>query len=182
MYNEQPDFDLNFNTNKPQPGNLAEPRRHAASGHGHIPEAELREAAARLKRSKDQWATAMEYAEQHVPSTDDHALMATIQHDIAVSLLARVGMQTGFHLKVYYGWEMMDEDTVVTVGEQGWVTQSAVTIDSHSVGLVMAPSTNFEKTGQAQSPLSVISYSKIWKAEINWNYRIPDPRIKTARS
>ena len=176
MDNEQPDFNLDFNTSKPRPHNLAKPRRHAASSHGHIPEAELRDATARLRTSGDQWATAMEYAATHVPSNGDPALTATIQHAIAVSLLARIAMQTGKHLMVYYGWEMMDENTVVTIAAQGWVLQSAVTIDGHDTGLSMAPSTNFEKPPSAgRDPVSVISYSKIWKAEINWDYTIPDP-------
>jgi len=180
-YFDEEDIDLDFNTGKPDPDDICEPRRHSASAHGHIPEPELKDATARLKASDDQWLTALEYAAQHMPPCHDAHLEATIQHDIAVSLMARVAMQTGKHLKVYHGWEAMDETTVVTIADQGWVTQSAVSIDGHDVGLAMAPSTNFEKPPSGgRDPISVISYSKVWKAEINWDYTIPESWLKAA--
>ena len=139
---------------------------HLGQRNGDIPKEVVTAAKAALKDSDDQWGTAMELASQHVGQSDPH-LTRAIVHDIAVSIMARICMETRRKLRVYHGWELLDESSVVTAAHEGFVYSNGLVVDDYSLGVLIAPESSLEPG--SNDPWVVVRYNKIWRAEINWD-------------
>ena len=118
-------------------------RMHLGQRNGDIPpevENAMREA---LTESGDQWSTALELASTHVGESDPH-LAKSIVHDIALATMARICMTTRRKLRLWHGWEVLDETTCVTVAHEGFVYANGVIVDDDSVGVLIAPESSLD--------------------------------------
>lgn len=141
------------------------PRRHRATGNGHVPRHELLALQEDLRGSDDQWATCLEVAARHVGPGHDSALATAITREIAISMVTRLAMESGYRLRVLHGWDLVDDRTAMTIGEVGFVTMTGVDIDGTDVGLVMLSEEALE-TDPWSGPVRVISHRRIFRAEI----------------
>jgi hypothetical protein len=120
-----------------------------------------------LENTDDHWAATMALAEaQFGGGNEDAALTASMAHHVAVSMLASLSMQLNKRLQVFYGWEMMDESSVITVGDEGFVALHGVLLDdSRDAGLVLITEKHLDEP--ETFPPTVLRYCSIYKAQIN---------------
>lgn len=120
-----------------------------------------------LEYTDDHWAATMALAEAQFGSeSNDPALTASMAHHVAVSMLASLSMQLNKRLQVFYGWEMMDESSVITVGDEGFVALHGVLLDdSRDAGLVLITEKHLDEP--ETYPPTVLRYCSIYKARIN---------------
>ena len=120
-----------------------------------------------LEHTDDHWAATMALAEAQFGSeSNDPALTTSMAHHVAVSMLASLSMQLNKRLQVFYGWEMMDESSVITVGDEGFVALHGVLLDdSRDAGLVLITEKHLDEP--ETFPPTVLRYCSIWKARIN---------------
>jgi len=137
------------------------PRHHMARGREDVPQNDLDEMASALQVADDQWSTALGIARGHV-GDQDPALAASIAHNIAVSMMARLAMNLNRKLKVFYGWEIVDENTVISVGNDGFIVMNGVMIDDHEPGIILMPEDSIKTSG----PTVAIRYNRIYRAEL----------------
>lgn len=141
-------------------------RMHLGQRNGDIPpeiENAMHEA---LLESDDQWSTALELASAHVGESDPH-LAKSIVHDIALATMARICMSTRRKLRLFHGWEVLDETTCVTVAHEGFVYANGLVIDDDSIGVLLAPESSLSSI--STDPWVVIRYQNVWRAEIDWS-------------
>jgi len=126
---------------------------------------ELQQLAVMLDETGDQWSAVLGLASTHVGSGQDPALTTSLVHNIAVSMMARLSMQLNKRLQVFYGWEIIDKKTVITLGDEGFVAMNGVMIDDRDVGLVLVTEKHLNEP--ETFPITVLRYNAIWKVEIN---------------
>jgi hypothetical protein len=132
-----------------------------ARGREDVPQHDLDEMASALQVADDQWSTALKIASGHV-GDQDPALAASIAHNIAVSMMARLAMNLNRKLRVFYGWEIIDENTVISVGNDGFIVMNGVMIDDHEPGIILMPEESIKVSG----PTVAIRYNRIYRAEL----------------
>lgn len=120
-----------------------------------------------LENTDDHWAATMALAKaQFGDGNEDAALTISMAHHVAVSMLASLSMQLNKRIRVFYGWEMMDESSVITVGDEGFVALHGVLLDdSRDAGLVLITEKHLSEP--ETFPPTVLRYCSIYKAEIN---------------
>ena len=58
--------------------------------------------------------------------------------------------------------EIIDENTVISVGNDGFIVMNGVMIDDHEPGIILMP----EESIKTQGPTAALRYSRIYRAEV----------------
>jgi len=121
---------------------------------------------ARLCReAEDQW----EFALSHARNDSDQAEPALTEQLVrytAISQIAAVAKEMKRPVRVYHGWEVMDESSVMTESHEGLILADAAVTDRSETCLVLAP---FNQDVKPSAIVWVVAhYEKIWKIEIDW--------------
>ena len=146
--------------NQPTPA----PRYHLARSRDDIPQTDLDSMAAALRTSDDQWATSLTIA-RDLACGEEPALATSISHNIAISMLARLAMNLNRKLRIWFGWEILDVDTVVSNTADGFVVMNGVMVDDHEPGFILMP----EESIKSHGPTMAIRYNRIHRAELDFS-------------
>ena len=140
------------------------PRYHLARSRGDVPQADLDRMADALQASEDQWGTSLDIARE-LTGDEEPAVLASIAHNIAISMLARLAMDLNRKLRIWYGWEILDSETVVSNTADGFVMMNGVMVDDHEPGVVLVPEESIGSSG----PTLAIRYNRIHRAELDFS-------------
>mgnify|MGYP006421904865 CR=1 FL=1 len=139
------------------------PRYHLARSRDDVPQADLDRLADALHASDDQWCTSLDMARE-LAGDQEPALLASIAHNIAISMLARLAMNLNRKLRIWYGWEILEADTVVSNTADGFVVMNGVMVDDHEPGIILMPEESIGSSG----PTMAIRYNRIHRAELDF--------------
>jgi len=116
-----------------------------------------------LRASDDQWATSLTIAGD-LACGEEPALVSSIAHNIAISMLARLAMNLNRKLRIWYGWEILEADMVVSNAANGFVVMNGVMVDDNEPGILLMPEESIGSSG----PSMAIRYNRIHRAELDF--------------
>lgn len=117
------------------------------------------------KEAEDQWEFALTYARRK-DDEGEPALTEQLVRYTAISQMAAVAKEMKAPVRVYHGWEVIDELSVMTESHQGLILADAAVDDRSETCIVLAP---FNQDVKPSEIVWVVAhYEKIWKIEIEW--------------
>lgn len=119
------------------------------------------------KESEDQWSFALGYAQGQISDSDPHLRGPVVEY-VAVSQMAKIAKENDRAVRVFHGWEIIDQNSVMTESHEGKLIADTAVTDRDETCLILRPNVEKDVLSREEPPLVVVHYDKIWRMEITW--------------